>query len=52
MNALKVSSRNKLLGNMPVLIKFWSKKCPVENAQSNQNATEKVVEKNKTSTLG
>lgn len=45
MNALKWSALNKLLENRQVLIKFWSKKCSIEKAQTDQNATIKGVKK-------
>ena len=45
LNATKWSARNKLLENRHVLIKFWSKKYPVEKVQTSQNATTKGVEK-------
>lgn len=46
-NALKWSARNKPLENRQVLIRFWSKKCPVEKAQADQNVTAKRVKKTK-----
>lgn len=45
MDALKWSAWNKLMENIYVLIKFWSKKCIVQKAHSDQNATEKWVKK-------
>ena len=45
MNALKLSLRNKPWEHRYVLIEFWSKKCLVEKAWVDQNATTKGVEK-------